>query len=236
MTFWLAVGSALWLGVLTSISPCPLASNLAAISFISRGVGSAQRVLLAGLLYTAGRTLAYLALAVVLLMFLAGSDAAGGTVARFLQKYMNVILGPVLILVGMLLLEMFAFTGSLSLAGMRVQERAGRGGPVWAGVLGILFALSFCPVSAGLFFGGLITLSAAQQSPVLLPSVYGVGTAVPVLVFAFLIAFASQAVGRAFNRLTQVERWVRAATGVVFIGAGLYYCLAYVYDVSILVW
>jgi cytochrome c biogenesis protein CcdA len=236
MTLWLAVGSALWLGVLTSISPCPLATNIAAISFISRSVGSTRRVLLSGLLYSVGRTVSYLALAVAILRFLSGSEAASGTIARFLQKYLNVILGPVLILVGMLLLEMITPAGSLNLAGAGVQERAGKGGPVWAGLLGILFALSFCPVSAGLFFGGLITLSAAQGSLVLLPSLYGVGTALPVIVFAFLIAFASQYVGRAFNRLTQVEKWVRAATGVVFILAGLYYCLTHVYGLSLMVW
>ena len=136
----------------------------------------------------------------------------------------------------MLLLGMVEFTGSLNLAGAGVQERAGKGGPVWAGIMGILFAFSFCPVSAGLFFGGLIGLAAAQRSMVLLPSLFGVGTAVPVIAFAFLIAFASQYVGRAFNRLTQVEKWVRAATGIVFILAGIYYCLTYVYGLSIMVW
>jgi cytochrome c-type biogenesis protein len=234
VTLWLAIGSALWLGILTSISPCPLATNIAAISFISRGVGSTRRVLLSGLLYTLGRTVTYLALAVAILLLLSGSESASATIARFLQKYLNVILGPVLILVGMLLLEMIAPAGSLNLAGAGVQERARKGGPVWAGLLGILFALSFCPVSAGLFFGGLITLSATHGSLVLLPSLFGVGTAVPVLVFAFLIAFASQYVGRAFNRLTQIEKWVRAITGIVFVAVGIYYCLTHIYGVSLM--
>ena len=97
-----------------------------------------------------------------------------------------------------------------------------------------MFALSFCPVSAGLFFGGLLPLSAKAQSAVLLPSLYGVGTALPVILFAFLIAFASEYVGRAFNRLTQIEWWVRNVTGVVFILAGVYYCLTYIYGVSLM--
>ena len=227
---WLAVGSALWLGILTSISPCPLASNIAAISFIGRRVGHTRQVLLSGLLYTLGRTVTYMLLAAIILTGLLAADG----MARFLQRYMNQILGPVLILVGMVLLGMLGFSLSLNLAGRGVQERASKGGWWWSGVLGILFALSFCPVSAGLFFGALIALSAASSSRILLPSLFGMGTAVPVIGFAFLIAFGSQYVGRAFNRLTQIEKWVRTITGVVFILAGLYYCLTYIYGVSLI--
>ena len=226
---WFVLGSALWLGILTSISPCPLATNIAAISFIGRKVGSTRQVLLSGLLYTIGRTIAYLALGVVIMAGL----MASGEIARFLQRYLNQILGPVLILVGMLLLGLLEFTGSFSLAGSGVQERASRGGTGWALVLGILFALSFCPVSAGLFFGGLIPLSTSNQSRFILPTLYGVGTALPVIVYAFIIAFAGHYVGKAFHRLTQIERWVRTLTGIVFILAGLYYSLAYVYGVKL---
>ena len=138
---WLAITTALWLGVLTSISPCPLASNIAAISFIGRRVGSTRHVLLSGLLYTIGRTAAYVALGMLVLAGL----MASGEVARFLQRYLNQLLGPVLILVGMLLLGWFSFTASLTFAGAGVQERAGKGGAWWSIVLGVLFALSFCP-------------------------------------------------------------------------------------------
>ncbi len=226
---WFTIASALWLGILTSISPCPLASNIAAISFIGRKVNSTRVVLLSGLLYTIGRTVAYLVLGVVIMAGL----MAGGEISRFLQRYLNQILGPVLILVGMLLLGLLNITGSFNLAGAGLQQRAGRGGTWWALLLGMLFALSFCPVSAGLFFGGLIPLSTSSESRFVLPTLYGVGTALPVIVFAFLMAFASQHVGRAFNRLTQIERWVRVVTGVVFIVAGIYYSLAYVYGVSL---
>lgn len=223
---WEAVGYALWLGILTSISPCPLASNIAAISFLGRKVGRARQTLLSGLSYTFGRTFAYVLLAAALLAgLMASSD-----VSRFLQKYLNQILGPALILVGMLLLGMLGGSISLNLAGRGVQDRAG---VVWSAALGLLFALSFCPVSAALFFGGLLPIAAKAESRFLLPSLYGIGTALPVLVFAFLIAFGSSYVGRAFNRLTQIERWVRGATGVVFILVGIYYCLAYIYGVKI---
>ncbi len=224
---WLSLATALWLGILTSISPCPLASNIAAISFIGRRVGSTRQVLVSGLLYTVGRTIAYVGLATIVLAGL----MASGEIARFLQKYLNQLLGPVLILVGMLLLGLFEVTASVTLAGAGVQARASRGGVWWSVALGALFALSFCPVSAGLFFGGLIPLSATSGSRMLLPTLYGAGTALPLIVFAFLMAFASQSVGRAFDRLTQVERWVRTATGIVFVLAGVYYCLTHIFGV-----
>jgi cytochrome c biogenesis protein CcdA len=229
---WFTLGSALWLGILTSISPCPLATNIAAISFISRKVGQTRLVLLSGLLYVVGRTLAYVALAGLLLAGL----LASGESARFLQRYLNLALGPLVILVGMVLLGMIGSGISMNLAGSGIQERAAKGGSWWAGALGFLFALSFCPVSAGLYFGALIPLSAAHGSRLLLPSVYGLGTALPVLVFSFLIAFASQHVGKAFNKLTYVERWVRVATGVLFIVAGVYLSLTHVYGLSLMAW
>lgn len=226
---WFAIGSALWLGILTSISPCPLASNIAAISFIGRRVDSKRHVLLSGTLYTFGRTLTYLILGMIVMAGL----MASGEIARFLQKYLNQILGPVLILVGMVLLGLLNVTSSFNLAGSGVQERAGKGGIWWSVILGILFALSFCPVSAGLFFGGLIPLSTSNGSKFLLPGLFGIGTALPVIVFAFLMAFGSQYVGRAFNRMTQIEWWVRMITGIIFILAGVYYCLTHIYGVSI---
>ena len=228
----LAMGTALWLGILTSVSPCPLASNIAAISFIGRRVGKTRQVLLSGLLYTIGRTVAYQLLSVVIVMGL----LATGDIARFLQRYLNQLLGPVLILVGMVLLGLLGFSFSLNLAGQGVQRRASKGGVLWSLLLGILFALSFCPVSAGLFFGGLIPLAAANESNVLLPLLFGVGTALPVIPFAFLIAFGSRYVGAAFNKLTQVERWVRTVTGTVFLLAGLYYCITHIYGISLLIW
>ena len=156
---WLAIGSAFWLGLFTAISPCPLATNIAAISFIGRQVGNRRNVLASGLLYTLGRTLTYVALGAVL----AGGLLAVAEVSRFLQKYMNEILGPVMILLGMVLLGWIGSGLSMNLAGPRVQERAAKGGVLWAGLLGILFALSFCPVSAGLFFAGLIPLTLKEE-------------------------------------------------------------------------
>lgn len=226
---WFVVTSALWFGVLTSISPCPLATNIAAISFISRKVGNMRLVLLSGLLYAAGRTMAYIMLGALIMAGL----LAGGQIALFLQRYLNQMLGPALILAGMLLLGLMGSKASLTLVNEGMQKRASKGGLGWAFLLGVLFALSFCPVSAGLFFGVLIPLSIDNSSMVVLPVLYGVGTAVPVILFALLIAFASQRIGSAFNCLTRIERWVRLVTGLVFIIAGVYYSLVYVYELPI---
>jgi len=229
MTFTLAILSALWFGVLTSISPCPLASNIAAISFIGRRAHEPRHVLLSGLFYTAGRTAAYVALGWVVTAGLLMS----GDLSRFLQQYMNQILGPVLLVVGLVLLGWLgAGLFNFNLAGAGVQGRAATGGARWAFVLGVLFALSLCPVSAGLFFGGLVPLAATQESRLLLPTVYGIGTAVPVIAFALLIAFASKQVGKWFDRLTHIEKWVRSITGTVFVLAGIYYCLRHIYGLS----
>ncbi len=239
MTLWLVLGSAFWLGVLTSISPCPLATNIAAISFLGRSVGNTRRVLLSGLLYTLGRTIVYVGLGVLILYGLQAASGGGqangaaSSVSRFLQKHMNVVLGPVLILVGMMLLGMLDFAGSLNLGGQGLQARVAKGGAVWALPLGVLFALSFCPVSASLFFGGLIGLSSQHSSPVLVPTLFGIGTAVPVLVFAFIITFASQYVGKAFGALTRFERWFRVLAGVVFVVAGVYYTLTHIYGLAL---
>jgi len=94
-------------------------------------------------------------------------------------------------------------------------------------VIGILFALSFCPVSAVLFFASLIPLSVKHSSAVLLPTVYGVGTALPVLFFAFLLAISADLMGRVFNKVTQFELWARRITGIIFLAIGVYFTFAY---------
>jgi cytochrome c-type biogenesis protein len=224
----LMIGTAFWLGLLTAISPCPLATNISAISFIGRQVRSRRHVLFSGLFYTIGRTLTYVLLGILIT---AGLTAVGD-LSRFLQKYLNEILGPVLILLGMVLLGWIGGSLSMNLAGTKVQEKASKGGLGWAAMLGFLFALSFCPVSAGLFFGGLIPLAVKANSSFLLPLIYGVGTALPVIGFAFIIAFATEYVGKAFDSLTIIEKWIRIIAGVLFIIVGIYYSITHVYGVS----
>jgi cytochrome c-type biogenesis protein len=219
MTEMLAgLASALWLGILTSISPCPLASNVAAVSYVGRHAENPRRVLLAGLVYSAGRALTY----VLIGSLVVASVLSVPNVSFFLQQRMNQILGPLLVLIGAGILGWIPVRLPGTGFSDRLRERVAGRGLLGAGGLGILFALSFCPVSAGLFFGGLIPLAMSANSRVVLPAVYGVGTGLPVVVFAVLIALGAQGVARAFNALRGFERVARVVTGVIFIGAGAY--------------
>jgi cytochrome c-type biogenesis protein len=221
-----AVATALWLGILTSISPCPLASNVAAVSYVGRSVASPRRVFLAGVLYSLGRALTY----VLVGMLVVTSVLSLPSVSFFLQHRMNQVLGPLLIVIG------FGIMGWLRLPtptwnlSQTLQRRSASGGVAGAALLGITFALSFCPVSAGLFFGALIPLAVGSQSRVLLPAVYGVGTGLPVVVFAVVLALGFQWVGRAFGVLTRIERAARPVTGAVFIVAGIYLTVTHVLE------
>ena len=221
--------SALWLGILTSISPCPLATNVVAISYIGKRVDSTRLVLSSGLLYVAGRMLTYLGLGVVLVAGLLSIPE----LSQFLQKYINIFLGPILILTGIVLLGIIRFSTRGKGLGDRMRTRV-EGYGVWgAALLGLLFALSFCPVSAALFFGSLTPLAVKYNSRFLFPLLYGLGTGLPVILFAFVIAFSTQTVGRLFDRLTQIELWARRITGLVFVAAGVYYSLIYIFEVDI---
>ena len=225
--YLVGLGSALWLGVLTSISPCPLATNIAAISYIGRKVGNSRQVFLTGLLYTLGRTAAYLALAVVLV----ASVLSVPQIAMFLQKYMHLVLGPILIIVGMFLLGLIELNIGGKGMGEGLQKRVDAMGIWGALLLGIVFALTFCPTSAALFFGSLVPLSLKVNSSVVLPVVYGVGTALPVMVFAVILATSAQSVGKAYNVLAKIEWWARMLTGVIFVIVGLYFSLKHVFHV-----
>ena len=218
---------ALWLGILTSISPCPLTTNIAAISFVGRRIEKPAYVFLSGLLYTLGRTLAYVVLGALLVTSLLSAPL----VSHFLQKYMNKLLGLVLIVVGMFLLELIRLTPSGGGMSDRMQKRVEALGIPGAFLLGALLALAFCPVSAALFFGSLTALSVQYNSPFLLPFVYGVGTALPVLVFAVLLALGAQWVGKAFDRLVQLEKWLRLTTGAIFILVGIYLVLVHIFRI-----
>ena len=228
-TLFISAVSAFWLGILTSISPCPLATNIAAISYIGKRVGSPRNVLLSGFLYNLGRMLAYVALGALLV----ASILAVPEVSRFLQEYMNKLLGPILIVAGMFLLELIRFTTSGSGVSAKMQRRVDRSGMWGAMLLGFVFALSFCPISAALFFGSLIPLSVKHSSAVILPSVYGIGTGLPVMVFAVLIAMGTRFVGSLFTKLTRIEFWARRITGVIFILVGVYYCLTYIFGLNL---
>ncbi len=228
MSFAAAIWAAALYGVYTSISPCPMATNIAAVSYIGKQVSTRKLAILSGLFYSLGRVVAYVGLASILTTGLLSTPI----VSEFLQKYLNLFLGPVLIFVGLFLLGWLGGKISFSVGGEKLHKRLAAGGIVSSALLGILFALSFCPISAALFFLQLVPLAVEQKSPVLLPLVYGLGTGLPVLIFALLIALATNYVGKTFHVLTKIEKWSRRIAAGVFIIAGIYLSLIYTFNIA----
>ena len=230
MTQWLLMtATAFWLGILTAVSPCPLATNIAAISYVGRRVEKPSQVFLAGLLYTLGRTVTYLLLGIILVSAMLSVPM----LSHWLQKYMNMALGPLLIVVGMVLLDMIRFgTGGMNFVGA-LQRKTDSLGIAGAGLLGIVFALSFCPTFAALFFGSLLPLAVRHESSILLPSLYGVATGLPVLAFSVLLVMGTKKLASVFEKITALEKGARRITGLIFIIVGIYYCLVNIFKISI---
>ena len=213
--------TAFLLGLLTAISPCPLATNIAAVGFIGRNIENRKRVFINGLLYTLGRVLSYTLLGVVLIMILREGSSMFG-IQKTIGTWGERVLGPALLVIGLFMLfgdrlnlPQFGFKGN-------AEGLARKGG--WGALLiGILFALAFCPTSGVLYFGMLIPLSATTTAGYLLPAVFAIATALPVLVVAWILAFSVQQVGRLYGRMRTVQRWMNLFVGVLFIGIGIYY-------------
>jgi cytochrome c-type biogenesis protein len=221
---WAGILSAVWLGILTSISPCPLASNIAAVSFLSKKITHPVLVFISGLAYTLGRMVSYAALGWLIINSLLNVPQ----VAQFLQKYMGKALGPLLIVTGFLLLEII----TIRLPGISLSEKHHNklveSGALGTFALGFIFALAFCPISAALFFGSLIPLALNSKVGTLLPFVYGVGTGLPVLVFAVAIALGVNSFSHWFHKIAKLEGYMRKTTCVIFIIVGLYYTGIYI--------
>ena len=221
--FLLVAGSALWLGILTSISPCPLASNIAAVSLIGHRIEHRWWVVLSSVLYTAGRGLTY-----AVLGFLAVSAfSALPAVSQFLQLWMNRGLAVLIVLTGLLLLDFLPIRlPSVSVSGESAHKLE-KWGLFGVFLMGALFALALCPVSAGLFFGGLVPLAVKAKSPLLLPVVYGVGTGLPVVLFAVVIAFAVGRLNEVYLKVQKVEVIARKITGGALVIIGIYMMVKY---------
>ena len=215
----IAFGSALWLGVLTSISPCPLATNVAAVSFLSKKINHPKAVLWAGSAYTFGRMIAYAILGMIIITSIVSVPSA----ANFLQKYMNRVLGPLLFMVGLFLLDVIRFNIPGFTLSKEKQESLAKSGTKGAFLLGAIFALSFCPISAGLFFGSLIPLALNSKVGIVLPLFYGIGTGLPVMVFAVGIALGVSSASYWFHKIAAIEKYTRRITGIIFVAVGLYF-------------
>jgi cytochrome c-type biogenesis protein len=223
-TFAAALAGALWLGLLTAISPCPLATNIAAIGYVARfsQSGGNGRAWLPGVLYALGRAIAYTVVGGVITWGLLSAPA----LSSFLQQHMNQLLGPLLVLVGMALLDMLPGLPSFGQgSAQRWNEKLMSLGLIGCALMGFLFALTFCPVSAALFFGSLLPLAVRGHSVWLVPAVFGIGSAAPVLAFAIALAIGRETASRVFQRLQSAESWIAPVSGWVLVAVGVWMCL-----------
>jgi sulfite exporter TauE/SafE len=215
---WLA---AFALGLLTAISPCPLATNVTATAYIAKGFQNKKGVLWSGVLYTLGRALSYVAIAAIIYF-----GASKFHIARFLQGNGEKWLGPLLVVIGLIMLNVIPLNVKGSGWLQRLSEKVGKG-MTGAFLMGVIFALAFCPYSGVLFFGMLIPMTLASPEAFSVPFIFAVGTGLPVLLFTYLLAFSMEKVGAWFNAISKVEKVVRYVAGGVFVIAGLYYILIF---------
>ena len=214
--------TAFLLGLLTALSPCPLATNIAAIGFIGKEIGDCRRIFRNGLLYTLGRILSYTLLGIVLIMILKEGSSMFG-IQKTIGTWGELAIGPLLLIIGLFMLwgdklnlPKFGFNG-------QAEGLARKGG--WGALLiGILFALAFCPTSGVFYFGMLIPMSATATAGYLRPAVFAIATAIPVLAVAWILAFSVQQMGRFYGQMKAVQKWMNLIVGWIFIVIGLYYC------------
>jgi cytochrome c-type biogenesis protein len=212
--------TALILGLMTAISPCPLATNITAIGFISRDIDNRKRVFINGLVYTLGRTISYTALAVILFF-----GASQMNISRLFQGWGEKLLAPLLIIIGLLMLDVMKIKFP-SLSGLTDKIENKVRGSYWSTLLlGMVFALAFCPYSGVLYFAILIPMTIASANGLYLPVVFAIATGLPVIIFAWLIAYAIGNVGKLYNHIKTFELWFRRVVAVLFIAVGVYYAI-----------
>ena len=216
--------TAFLLGLLTAISPCPLATNITAIGYISRDITDRNRIFRDGLLYALGRIAAYTLLGAVLIAILR-EGASMFALQKAISRYGEMLLAPALILIGLFMLfghklklPQFGFSG-----GDRIKKRGGWG----ALLLGVLFAMAFCPTSGIFYFGMLIPMSAAETGGYLLPAVFALATALPVVAVAWILAYSVAGLGRFYSRMQAFQKWFNRIVALLFIAVGIYYGVIY---------
>lgn len=212
--------TALLLGLMTAISPCPLAMNITAVGFISRDIEDRNRVFINGLLYTLGRAITYTAIAFVIFL---GADQL--KFSGFFQQHGEKIVGPLLVIIGLFMLDVFRINFP-ALGGFtsRIQNKK-KWSYTDAILLGLLFALAFCPYSGVLYFGMLVPMTVSSTSGLYLPIVFAIATGIPVIIFAWIIAYTISGIGTVYNKLKSFELWFRRIIAVLFIAVGIYYII-----------
>ncbi|MCF8222679.1 MAG: aromatic aminobenezylarsenical efflux permease ArsG family transporter [Bacteroidales bacterium] len=213
--------TAAFLGLMTAISPCPLATNITAVGYIGKDIENRRRVFYNGLFYTFGRLISYTLIAVIIVI---GADQF--KISGIFQRYGEKIIGPLLVLIGLIMLGVLKIksSGRLLTPGKKFTEKRGNT-YLDAMLLGVVFALAFCPYSGVLYFGLLIPLTLSNPSGLLLPAVFAIATGIPVLIFAWLIAFTVSGIGKLYKRVKVFEIWFRRIIAGVFMGVGVYYII-----------
>jgi len=216
-TYNLPVLTVFILGLMTSISPCPLATNITATAYISKNIKSKKKVLLSGILYSLGRGVSYTGIGLILYF-----GASKFHIARFLNQNGEKFLGPLLIIIGFIMLDLVTlkFLNKLDLQRL-FSDKFRDKGIMGSFILGLVFALAFCPYSGALYFGMVVPMTITDG--LYLPIVFALGTAIPVILFTYLLAFAAGNIGLVFNKITEIEKGMRKIIAVVFILVGLYY-------------
>ena len=212
--------SAFILGLMTAISPCPLATNISAIGFIGKDIENRNKVFYNGLIYTLGRAITYTGLAAIIFL---GADQLA--LSGWFQQYGEKILGPLLILIGLFMLGVLKinFPGMGKFA-QKYQEKGVSN--FWEVLfIGILFALAFCPYSGVLYFGMLMPMTVSSSSGLLFPVLFAIATGIPVIIFAWVLAYTVAGIGKLYNGLKLFEKWFRRVVAVLFIGIGIYYVI-----------
>ena len=219
----LPIVSALILGLMTAISPCPLATNITATAYISKNITNKKKVFISGLLYALGRAFSYTVLGVVLFF-----GASKFEIALFFNQNGEKFLGPLLIIIGLIMLNVIKlnFLGNINVT-EKLSEKFKSKGLLGSFLIGVIFALAFCPYSGALFFGMLIPMTISNAGGLYLPLVFAIGTGLPVILFTYLLAFAAGSIGVFYNKIKSVEKWMRYIAGIVFILVGLYYILIF---------
>ncbi|MDZ7604690.1 MAG: aromatic aminobenezylarsenical efflux permease ArsG family transporter [Cyclobacteriaceae bacterium] len=212
--------SALVLGLMTAISPCPLATNITAVGFISKDIVDRNRVFINGLLYTLGRAISYTSIALIIYF---GADQF--KFSGFFQLYGEKILGPLLFIIGLFMLDLIKikFPGISGLTSK--METKTKWGYLDAILLGIIFALAFCPYSGVLYFGMLVPMTVASASGLYLPIVFALATGIPVIIIAYILAFSVGSIGGVYNKIKIFEIWFRRVIAVLFLAVGIYYII-----------
>ncbi len=213
--------SAFLLGLMMAISPCPLATNITAIGYISKDLNSQRKVFINGLIYTLGRAVSYTSIG---LLFYFG--ASQFEITGLLQEWGEKLLGPVLIIIGLFMLGVLKLNiPGFSVLQEKMEEKSNSG--FWGVLLlGIVFALAFCPYSGVLYFGMLIPMTISSASGLVLPLVFAIATGIPVILFAWILAFSVGSLGQLYNKIKAFELWFRRIIAVVFIVVGIYHILS----------